>query len=112
MNSVTDIFEPGAGRRIGTLTDINDVIAEAMGRSGLLLSEQHLAPAFLQLQTRLAGELLQKCVNYGIQTALIIPDPAIHGSRWAELALEHRAHPVIRVVGSREEALQWLAGDR
>ena len=109
MNSVDDIFEPDAGVRIGTLADINDVIGNAMGRAGLLLTEQHLTPAFLTLQTRLAGELLQKCVNYGIRTALVMPEPALHGSRWSELALEHRRHPVIRMVGTREEAVRWLA---
>ncbi|MBB6092958.1 hypothetical protein HNQ60_001836 [Povalibacter uvarum] len=108
MNSTSDIFEPGSAVRIGTLADINDVIGSAMSQGGLLLTEANLTPAFLTLQTRLAGELLQKCVNYGIRMALVMPDPAAHGARWAELALEHRVHPVIRMVGTREEAVRWL----
>jgi hypothetical protein len=110
MNSASDIFEPGPDVRIGTLADINHVIGNAMSRSGLLLTEANLTPAFLTLQTRLAGELLQKCVNYGIRMALVMPDPTAHGSRWSELAREHRAHPVIRMVGTREEAVRWLVG--
>lgn len=53
--------------------DALDIIAEANynGASRIMVYEQHLNPAFFELQTRLAGEILQKCANYRMQLAVI-----------------------------------------
>lgn len=53
--------------------DALDIIAEANyhGAGRVMVYEQHLNPAFFDLQTRLAGEILQKCANYRMKLAVI-----------------------------------------
>ncbi len=67
-----------------------------------------LDPEFFNLRSGVAGELMQKCVNYRSCIALVIRDPARYGERFSELALEHRTHPIVRFFGSREDVEQWL----
>jgi uncharacterized protein DUF4180 len=68
-----------------------------------------LAREFFDLRTGLAGELFQKCMNYGIRLAIILPDAEAYGERISELAYEHRSHNLIRFVGSKDEAEAWLS---
>ena len=66
---------------IGILTDgmINgtadalDLIATAgyNGASGVVVPMELLTPAFFDLKTRVAGEILQKCVNYNMRIAIV-----------------------------------------
>lgn len=97
-----------AGISVHSLRDVSDVIGACLGAAGLLLGEAELAPAFFDLKTGLAGELLQKLVNYRVRTAIVVPDPERHGERFTELAREHATHPVIRFLRTREEAEVWL----
>lgn len=97
-----------AGIAVRTMRDIGDVIGNCLG-ARLLLAEDDLSPEFFDLRTGLAGELLQKLVNYQIRTAIIVADPSLHGDRVVELAREHRRHPVVRFVDDETEAFAWLA---
>jgi len=76
--------------------------------AGLILSEADLSPAFFDLRSGLAGELLQKVVNYRARLAIVLADPAAHGERFSELVREHRRHPSVRFFGSEAEAREWL----
>ena len=67
------IAEVSAGA--GEIADVRsalDLLADAnnQGASRLLVQEQHLAPSFYDLRSGLAGEILQKFVNY--QTRLAV----------------------------------------
>ena len=95
------------GISIRTRDDVIVALGASVGR-GLILSECDLSAAFFDLETGLAGELLQKFVNYGTRVAIIIPAPAVHGKRFAELAYEHARHPTVRFVRSMNEAMQWM----
>jgi transcriptional regulator with XRE-family HTH domain len=97
-----------SGIAIRSAKDITDMIGACFGADGLVLREEDLAPEFFDLETGLAGELLQKCVNYGLRAAIVVPRPEAHGERFRELAYEHRSHNLIRFVRSREEADAWL----
>ena len=97
------------GARIGRATDVLDLIGAAYGVEGVILTEDDLDAAFFDLRTGLAGELFQKATQYGLRLALVVPDPAVHGPRWPELAYEHRRHGAVRIVASRAEADAWLA---
>jgi hypothetical protein len=81
------------------------------GAAGLCLDESELHPDFFNLRNGVAGELLQKCVNYRLRVALVIADPAKYGERFAELAREHGAHPTVRFVRTREDGERWLRGE-
>lgn len=96
-----------AGLSIRTLRDISDAIGTCLGAS-LILGEEDLAPAFFDLKTGFAGELLQKLVNYQVRTAIVVASPESHGERFTELAREHATHPVIRFVATRVEADAWM----
>jgi hypothetical protein len=88
--------------------DIPDLIGAAYGLDGVLLREADLDPAFFDLRTGLLGELFQKCVNYRLAVAFVVPDPAAHGERFTELAREHAAHPQIRFCRDEAAAWAWL----
>jgi len=98
-----------AGIHIASAADITDAVGACLGAYGaLVVGEEDLAPAVFDLRTGLAGELFQKFVNYGLRLAVIVPDPAAHGPRFAELAREHASHPMVRMLRSRAEADAWL----
>ena len=97
-----------SGIHIGSLADVSDAIAACFGKKGLILTEDDLSVEFFDLSTRLAGELFQKCMNYATRLAIIVPDAARHGERFAELAYEHRSHNMIRFFASRDEAKAWM----
>jgi hypothetical protein len=98
-----------AGLAVRSYDDIAEFMGACIGTDGLLLTEGDLSATFFDLKSRLAGELLQKFVNYGVRVAIVVPDPAAHGERFRELAYEHRTHPLIRFVRSHEAAMSWLA---
>lgn len=97
-----------AGIAIRSMRDIADAIGACFGADALLLTEAELGPAFFDLKSGLAGELLQKFVNYRMRVAIVVPDPAVHSTRFRELAYEHQSHPLIRFVRSQDEADAWL----
>ena len=102
------VIASDSGIAIRSFDDITDAVGACLGKAGLILTEDDLSPEFFDLSSRLAGELLQKLVNYKVRTAIIVPNPHAHGGRFAELAYEHRSHGVIRFVRSRDEADAWL----
>ena len=79
-----------------------------MESGGLVLDETRLATEFFDLRTGFAGEVLQKFTNYRIRLAIVVADPAAHGSRFSELVYEHRSHRYVRFFGSGQLARQWL----
>ncbi|HWN71962.1 MAG TPA: DUF4180 domain-containing protein [Haliangium sp.] len=102
------VIASDAGIAIRSVKDINDMIGACFGAEAILLREEDLAPDFFDLSSGLAGELLQKLVNYRLRAAIVVPDPESHGKRFSELAYEHRTHDMIRFVRSSEEADAWL----
>jgi len=97
-----------SGICIRSQADVTDAVGACVGTDGLLLTEADLAPAFFDLRSGLAGELVQKLVNYRVRAAIVVPAPDAHGERFAELAREHATHPTVRFVRSTEEAVAWL----
>jgi uncharacterized protein DUF4180 len=91
---------------VRTFNDVRDRLPPET--SGICLAEEDFAPEFFDLRSGIAGEIFQKCVNYRVSLAIVLPDPAWHGARFAELAYEHRTHPTIRFFPSRDAAEAWL----
>jgi hypothetical protein len=102
------IIASDSGLSIRAFSDIAAVVGECIGSAGLILTENDLGPEFFDLRTGLAGEVFQKFTNYRIRVAIVLPVPAAHGERFAELANEHRSHDMIRFVSSPDEAKSWL----
>ncbi|MEL1265820.1 DUF4180 domain-containing protein [Pseudoxanthomonas putridarboris] len=89
-------------------TQVADAISLCLGTDGLLLTENDVGHDFFRLESGVAGELLQKLVNYGVKTAFVCPDPSAYGQRFSELALEHSTHPHVRFFRAPQEAIDWL----
>lgn len=63
---------------------VTDILGETFGHEARLvvIPVARLSPAFLDLKTRLAGEVLQKFVNYGRQVVILGDvSQAVAGSR-------------------------------
>ena len=102
------IIASETGIAIRSFADIADAIAASINAKGLILTEDDLAREFFDLRSGLAGELFQKLMNYKIRAAIVVPDPAVYGERFSELAYEHASHGMIRMVRSKDEAKTWL----
>jgi len=89
-------------------TQVADAIGLCFGTDGLLLTENDVGPDFFRLESGVAGELLQKLVNYGVKTAFVCAYPSAHGQRFAELSFEHSTHPHVRFFRTPQEAIDWL----
>lgn len=61
------------GEKIGTVQDALDLMMTAAMEDcmGLIVPKACLAEDFFRLQTRLAGEILQKFVNYNMKIAVV-----------------------------------------
>ena len=88
----------------------NDLLGLAWGAEalGLLLHGSAFAPQFFDLKTGIAGEVLQKMVNYHCRAAFLIEDLEAYDIRVQELAHDHRRHPTVRFFSEKEAALDWL----
>ncbi|HMN46270.1 MAG TPA: DUF4180 domain-containing protein [Povalibacter sp.] len=93
---------------VRSFADISDVVACGLEHGGLVLYESSLGPEFFDLRTGIAGEMMQKFVNYRIPLAIVLAAPEGHGERFCELVREHRNHPLVRFFLSRAEAGEWV----
>ena len=69
-----NVYEVGpSGPVIVDGEGVVDIIGEAWGQDAdlLVVPVERLAPEFFRLSTGLAGEVLQKFVNYGLQVAVV-----------------------------------------
>lgn len=93
-------------------TLVSDLLSRAMEYGYLLIDETELPADFFKLNTGLAGDLLQKFVNYQLPLAIVVPDAAMHGERFNELVREHRSHSRVRFFADQESAASWLSALR
>lgn len=72
-NSKTIAELRGADVIIGTLQDALDLIynPELEGVDKIIIHEHNLTPDFFELKTGLAGDVLQKFVQYRVQVAIV-----------------------------------------
>jgi PadR family transcriptional regulator AphA len=90
--------------------DIMDLIA-ACGEnntSRLLLHDKALPDGFFDLKTGLAGQVLQKLINYHVKTALIISNEQRIQGRFKELLIESNRGNDFRVFTNISDAEKWL----
>ena len=75
-----------------------------------LMYATNLTPAFFDLSSREAGEVLQKLRNYRIRLAVVCPPGTVRfSSRFGEMLAEERRGRFFGVFDTRDEALEWLA---
>jgi hypothetical protein len=97
-----------SGISLRTFDDIGGAIGACLSADGLILTEDALGPRFFDLRTGLAGEALQKFVNYRVRVAIVVSNPDLHGERFVELVHEHSTHPTVRFFATQDAARTWL----
>jgi len=99
-----------AGIVIGQTQDALDLMANAdyLGARKIMIREEHLDPAFFDLKTGIAGEILQKFTNYRVQLAIIGDFSKFPGKSIRDFIFESNRYGRINFVSSREEAIERL----
>jgi hypothetical protein len=103
---VPDYIELGEGGALDPRAVVESCI-ESDARS-VLADESALPPAFFDLGTGLAGELLHKLSTYRLRLAGIVPDASVHPTRFQEFLREANRGDQFRFFTTRDEAIQWL----
>lgn len=95
---------------IQKISDALDLVAACgeMGTGLLLLKAENLSPAFFDLSSGLAGDILLKFTNYQMKVALVIPRNLPVSERFAEFASETRFNREFRIFHQEDSALTWL----
>lgn len=76
------------------------------GADGLLLEGP--PPAFFDLSSGVAGDLVHRLSLYGIRMAAVVPDVAAHSGPFQDFAREANRGAQFRFATTREEAIRWL----
>lgn len=76
--------------------------------NNLLLYAANVDKSFFDLKSKLAGEVLQKCMNYYMRLAMVLPSEVVNNIRFSEMALETNKGNHFRIFKTREEAIGWL----
>jgi hypothetical protein len=104
------------GRPLMTRPEDASRVIEACLSAGVfaaLLYAPNLTPAFFDLSSREAGEILQKLRNYDVRLAVACPQGNVTFSRrFGEVIAEERPGRFFGVFDTRGEALEWLSGSR
>jgi hypothetical protein len=106
------LFTDAEGPPIGDAKSISDIVGEALGERAelVVVPVGRLDPAFFQLRSGIAGEFLQKLVNYRLRIA-IVGDVSAHvaaSNAFRDLVVEcERGQDVLFVadVGALERRL-------
>lgn len=100
-----------AGTVISTAQDALDLIGTTgyEGASHILLNENQLAPEFFDLRTGLAGEILQKLVNYRMNLIIIGAFEELESESLRAFINEANRGTQLAFVTSKAAALARLA---
>ena len=96
---------------INNVQDVLDLFGELYGQyyDGIILYEMNITPDFFDLQTKLAGEILQKFSNYRIRL-VIVGDWSKYTSRSLEAFIcESNRGKTVNFSSSPTEAVKLLS---
>ncbi|MCG7409576.1 DUF4180 domain-containing protein [Paenibacillus sp. ACRRX] len=95
---------------LSTENDALDLIALCWEHeaNALMIHYATISEDFFKLKTKVAGNMIQKFINYGIKAAAIIPPETIQKGRFKEMAMETNKGNHFRLYESTEEAEAWL----
>lgn len=74
----------------------------------LLIHYEVFSEDFFNLKTKVAGNIIQKLINYNIKSAALIPEEIMNKGRFREMALETNKGNHFRMYESKDEAETWL----
>ena len=99
------------GVLIASAQDMLDLIATQRyehGCSRLVLKKENIAEAFFDLRTGLAGEVLQKVINYHAALAIVGDYSGYTSKALRDFIYESNQGTRIFFVPTEAEAVQWL----
>ncbi|MDF2822545.1 MAG: putative transcriptional regulator [Clostridiales bacterium] len=93
-----------ANEPLSTENDALDMIALCWEHelNAIMIHYEALSEDFFKLRTKVAGNIIQKFINYGIKAAAIIPQETIEKGRFKEMALETNKGNHFRLYKSKE----------
>lgn len=77
----------------------------------LMLHAGNLSENFFKLRTGLAGQVLQKFVNYYLKVAAVIPPEQVNQGRFKEMTFEANRGNHFRVFSDQQSAEDWLVSE-
>ena len=98
---------------IASVQDALDILADAnyQGAQKIILKKEHLHEDFFDLQTKLAGDIMQKVVNYYQQLAVVGDFSSLRKKNWLDFVYENNKTRQIVFVESADEAVKSLIRD-
>jgi hypothetical protein len=95
---------------IREIQDALDLIADAyyLGAWKIILMEKNIIPAFFDLKTGIAGDILQKFSTYKVYLAIVGDFSKYPGKRIKDFIYESNKHGRINFVNSMDEAIERL----
>jgi hypothetical protein len=95
---------------VSSVQDALDIVSASYetNSSKVLLRAEQLPPEFFELQTRFAGEFIQKLVNYRLYVAGVFGQDSTHGERFRGYIGEARRGQQFRAFSVEEDAVLWL----
>ena len=96
---------------INNTPDALDLIATAgyNDAAGVVIPKERLTPDFFNLKTRIAGDILQKCVNYGMRVAIAGDFSAYTSKSLADFIRESNRGRHVFFKATIDEAARALA---
>lgn len=108
--SVAEVSDDGLV--IKSVQDALELLATAsyeQGATCVLLREQHLLPEFFELQTGLAGEILQKYTNYRMKLVIVGNFSGVQSNSLKAFILESNRGQQVAFMPTRAAALGHIA---
>ena len=109
-------YAPDIGPPVSSVDDALSMLGDAMsiGASRVVIPVARLSPAFLDLSSRLAGDILQKFTNYRMKVALVgdITSALEASSALRAFVAESNRGEGVWFAPDRASLDIWLAGSR
>ena len=77
----------------------------------LMLHSEAISDDFFRLKTGVAGNVLQKFINYHVKAVAVIPDERVNTGKFKDMVIEANRSNQFRVFEEKEKALKWLLGN-
>ena len=81
------------------------------GDRRLLVDDGALPPAFFDLSTGVAGDLVQRLTTDEIRMAAVVPDASVHSRPFQDFAREANVGRQFRFFPDRAQAVAWLTSE-
>lgn len=109
MSQIERVTNPAF--RLGSGADALELVSLSyhMETQLFLLEGNALPPAFFDLSSGVAGEVLQKLTNYGLRVAVVCPEEAEWSQPFRQFAAESRRGRTFALFAGEVEAREWLA---